>query len=408
MPPRTDRATPTHGAGAARDPATAQAGSRNPGCASSEPGRADAPVPRDEGATSCPQFRYAISPEGLYESSLRCFKGTDWKRSVAAFELNAWERCLRLSDELVSGTYEARPPKRFTITRPKRRPCLSVGIRDRVYQRSLCDNVVYPAMTGSLIPANCACQAGKGTDYARARLVKMLKRHWHHHGTAGYVLQMDVAGYYPNMRHDRVLELFARRLDPDSYGHVEAILSRQYAGDVGFEPGSQLVQIAGIAALDGLDHMVKERLHVKAYIRYMDDMLCLGETREGLERVRDAAAAWLEPMGLRLHPSKTRIQRIDRRIPWLGFTFELKPTGFVCVRAKPAKMRDARRRLKRVADAVRRGSMTPEKADEIAGTMTRYLRHNCSGRGQPAKMEEYWKTLRKEGAWNTGARPISA
>ena len=256
--------------------------------------------------------------------------------------------------------------------------------------------------------ANCACQAGKGTDYARARLVKMLKRHWHHHGTAGYVLQMDVAGYYPNMRHDRVLELFARRLDPDSYGHVEAILSRQYAGDVGFEPGSQLVQIAGIAALDGLDHVVKERLGVKAYIRYMDDMLCLGETREGLERVRDEVSAWLEPMGLWLHPSKTRVQRIDRRIPWLGFTFELKPSGFVCVRAKPAKMRDARRRLKRVADAVSRGSMTPEKADEIAGTMTRYLRRNCSGRGQPAKMEEYWKTLRKGGAWNTGARPISA
>lgn len=396
MPPRTDKATPNHGAGAARDPATAQAGSRNPGRESGESGRADAPVPRDEGAISCPQLRYAISPEGLYESSLKCFHGTDWKSSVAAFELNAWKRCLKLSEELTSGTYEARPPKRFTITRPKRRPCLSVGIRDRVYQRSLCDNVVYPAMTRSLIPANCACQAGKGTNYARARLVKMLKRHWHHHGTEGYVLQMDVAGYYPNMRHDKVLECFARRLDPESYGHVEAILSRQYAGDVGFEPGSQLVQIAGIAALDGLDHTVKERLGVKAYIRYMDDMLCLGETREGLERVRDGVAAWLAPMGLSLHPSKTRIQRIDRRIPWLGFTFELKPTGFVAVRCKPEKVRDERRRLRRIAQTAARGAIPQAKADEIADAAVRRLRHTCTSRADPAKLERYWKRVKEE------------
>lgn len=337
-----------------------------------------------------------MSPEGLYEASQKCFHGTDWKQSVAAFELNAWERCVRLSDELMDGTYRAREPKRFTITRPKRRPCLSVGIRDRVYQRSLCDNVVYPAMAKSLIPANCACQKGKGTDYARERLKKMLRRHWHHHGTEGYVLQMDVAGYYPNMRHDVVMGKFARKLDEETCARVEAILSRQYAGDVGFEPGSQLVQIAGISALDGLDHFIKERLHVKGYVRYMDDMLCLGETRERLEEVRDEIARYLDGIGMRLHPTKTRIQRLDRRIPWLGFTYELKPSGFVCVRCKPAKVRDDRRRLRRIADAVAAGTVSPQKADEIAYTCIRRLRRNCSNRADPAKLEEYWKQTKGE------------
>ena len=358
--------------------------------------RADASILRDEDAISRPQLPYAISPEGLYESALKCFHGTDWKRSVAAFELNAWERCQKLSEELVSGTYAPRPPKRFTITRPKRRPCLSVGIRDRVYQRSLCDNVVYPAMVRSLIPANCACQKGKGADYARTRLAKMLKRHWHHYGTEGYVLQMDIAGYYPNMRHEVALDKFAKHLDASSYARVKAILAHQYAGEVGFDPGSQLVQIAGIAALDGLDHFIKERLRIKAYVRYMDDMLCLGETREELEEARDAIAGYLAGLGMRLHPSKTHIQRIDRRTPWLGFTYELKPTGFVCVRCKPAKMRDNRRRFKRYADAIERGSLTVAKADEIAYTTIRYLRRNCSGRADPAKLERYWKTLTKE------------
>ena len=393
MPSPTGRATPTYGAVVDRDPAIALAGSRTPGCESNESGWVDASIPRDGGAISYPQLEYTISTEGLYESALKCFHGTDWKRSVAAFELNAWERCQKLSEELTADIYKPRPPKRFTLTRPKRRSCLSVGIRDRVYQRSLCDNVVYPAMVRGLIPANCACQKGKGTDYARQRLVKMLKRHWHHHSIDGYALQMDIAGYYPNMRHEVALAKFAKHLDASSYERVKAILTYQYAGEVGFDPGSQLVQIAGIAVLDGLDHFVKEQLRVKAYIRYMDDMICLGKTCEELEVAKGAIDEYLAGLGMALHPSKTRIQRINRRIPWLGFTYQLKPTGFVYVRCKPAKMRDNRRRFKRLAKAVSLGTLTQAKADEIVYTTIRYLRKNCSGRAEPVKLEQYWKTL---------------
>lgn len=395
-PPPTEEATPKNGAAAGCGPATAPAGSRNPGCESSESGQADAPVPRDEGAISRLQLDYALSPEGLYEAAHECFKGTDWKRSVAAFELNCAERCISLSHELVSDAYSPRPPKRFQITRPKRRDCLSVGIRDRVYQRSLCDNVVYPAMTRSLIPANCACQKGKGTDAARMRLVKMLKRHWHHCGTGGYVLQMDIAGYYPNMSHSVALDAFKSKLSEPAYLRVKAILEHQYAGDTGFVAGSQMVQIAGISVLDGLDHYIKERLRVKPYIRYMDDMVCLGVTRSELEQVRDSVAEYLSGIGMRLHPSKTRIQRVSRRIPWLGYTFELKGTGFVAVRAKPEKVRDDRRRLKRIADAAASGGIAWDKAEEVASETVRRLERNCSGRADPEKMSKYWKKLREE------------
>lgn len=44
----------------------------------------------------------------------------------------------------------------------------------------------------------------------------------------------------------------------------------QYAGDSGYNPGSQMVQIVGISLLDPVDHYVKEKLHVKRYIRYWD------------------------------------------------------------------------------------------------------------------------------------------
>lgn len=394
MPLRTAEAILKNGAVIDCYPVNASTGSRNPNCESSESGQADASVLRDEAAIR--RLQYALSPEALYLSALKCFHGTDWKSSVAAFELNVSEKCLNLSDELIQGIYIPRTPKRFELTRPKRRPCLSIGIRDRVYQKSLCDNIIYPVMSKALIPANCACQKNKGTDTARARLVKMLKRHYHHYGTIGWVLEMDIAGYYPNMQHGVANNTLERYLDPYTFARVKNILSFQYSGDTGFDPGSQLVQIVGISVLNGLDHFIKEQLHVRGYIRYMDDMVCLSNSREELERVLSEVTTYLGSIGMHLHPTKTRIQKITYRVPWLGFTYELKDTGYVVVRAKPAKIRDSHRRFRRLIKAVSHGTITIEKANEIAWNTIRYLRRNCSCRADPIKMECYWKNLVKE------------
>lgn len=93
---------------------------------------------------------------------MACQRGTMWKASVSAWSLDGWERCVRLSRELIGGAYRPSPPRRFTITHPKRREIVSIGIRDRVYQRSLVDNAVYPVMTRSLVRENCACQGARG------------------------------------------------------------------------------------------------------------------------------------------------------------------------------------------------------------------------------------------------------
>ena len=50
-----------------------------------------------------------------------------------------------------------------------------------------------------------------------------------------------------------------------------------------FVPGSQIVQIVGITALDKLDHYIKERLRIEFYIRYMDDFVILSESKERLK-----------------------------------------------------------------------------------------------------------------------------
>ena len=117
-----------------------------------------------------------IGYDALYDSMMKCIKGVLWKDSVASFYLRAGENISRLERELKNGTYKAKPMKHFMVTSPKPREIASVAFRDRVYQRSLNDNVVYPVMTRSFIYDNYACQKGKGTDAARNRLKEFLRK----------------------------------------------------------------------------------------------------------------------------------------------------------------------------------------------------------------------------------------
>lgn len=135
----------------------------------------------------------------MFESMQKCKKGVMWKGSAAHYVLNGLEETLKLEKQLKTGTYKARQTTKFRVTYPKPRDIVSICFRDRVYQRSLNDNAIYPAMTKSFIQHNCACQKDKGTDYARAVLDEFLHRHYRKYGRAGGVLQVDVHGYYPNI-----------------------------------------------------------------------------------------------------------------------------------------------------------------------------------------------------------------
>ena len=154
----------------------------------------------------------------------KCKKGVMWKGSAAHYVLNGLEETLKLEKQLKTGTYKARQTTKFRVTYPKPRDIVSICFRDRVYQRSLNDNAIYPAMTKSFIQHNCACQKDKGTDYARTVLDEFLHRHYRKYGRAGGVLQVDVHGYYPNMKHQVAKDKFKKHLEPDIYKRAEAVL----------------------------------------------------------------------------------------------------------------------------------------------------------------------------------------
>lgn len=366
--------SPTQACGAAAERSETGAGSRDPEPERAEQHRGDARTagtcraivrPGPTPPTLEPGEMNRIAGFfALRESARKCKRGTIWKDSVASHMLNLSERTLLLSRKLADGAFECGATREFRITRPKRRTIVSVGFADRVFQRSLNDNSIYPRMVRGFVKDNAACQQDKGTDYARERLKEFMRRHYRRHGPNGWVCQMDVAGYYPNMRHEVAEAAFARKLPPEVMALAVKVLRSQYPGEVGYNPGSQMVQIAGISVLDPLDHVAKDRLGIHCYIRYMDDAVAILPTREEAERAMAAFGDTLHNLGFELNPKKSRVYPLRDGIEFLGFDFHLTDTGKALMFVKPSNVKDMRRRIARMAGLSRRGRIMRADVDE--------------------------------------------
>ena len=326
---------------------------------------------------------------------MKCKRGVLWKPSTMHYDLNAVEETHRMLNKLQSGKWKNGKPKPIRILYPKKRDGLSISFKDRVYQRSINDNVLYPAMQRSFILDNCACQKGKGIDFARKRLKKHLWNHYYHHGINGYVLQIDIKGYYPNMRHSAVKEKFKRALPDDVFAAVCDVLDTQYVGDVGYNPGSQMVQIAGISLLDDLDHYCKERLHVKHYLRYMDDILIIHEDKECLTLILAETERKLREIGFEIHKDKTHITPLSKGFTFLGFEYKLTKTGKVIMTLNSANIKHERKKLRRLVNKAKRGEITKAKADECFKS---WCANASKGNSYKLieRMKEFYKELWRE------------
>ena len=331
----------------------------------------------DDGRTPMRPIRLARRPsidtesvigcEALYRSAKKCWKGVSRKYSAQKYSLNVIAETVKLHRALASGRYKEGATHIVKITYPKPRTALAITFRDRVYQRSLNDNALYPQMVRGFIAGNMACQKGKGTTAARQFFKAMLRRAFLKYGTNRFqILCGDIKGYYDNMVHAVTERLVAKKCDEWTAAKTIETLERQYRfhGDTGYNPGSQMVQIAGISYLDPFDHFTKEVLRRDLYVRYMDDTRTIGAPDEDMESVKCEMAKELARVGLYFHPDKTRIIRGSDGILFLGFVFRVTDTGRVRVYRDPDKVKALRRKFRRLANKVRRGEAEAEVIDE--------------------------------------------
>lgn len=303
-----------------------------------------------------------IGEDALYDSMVKCAKGVKWKGTVAYYRHHWPDEIGKLSKQLHDGSYKERRAKFFTVTEPKRREIMSIHYRDRIFQRSLNDVAIYPQVSKYFIEDNFACQKGKGTDAARDKLKLYLHQFFRDHGADGYVLKIDIKGYYPNMDHEFAERMFREYMDDETYQMAQRVLSR-LPGEVGYNPGSQIVQIVGITALDKIDHFIKEQLKVDYYIRYMDDFVLIHQSREYLQHCLEEITRRLGEQKMETHEKKTFIQPMTRPILFLGFQYRFTESGKLIILVDPKKVKHERKKIMRMVTLVKKGKLTKHDVD---------------------------------------------
>jgi RNA-directed DNA polymerase len=134
--------------------------------------------------------------------SARCGKPLTAER--AAFEVDLEENLFRLQNELVTGTYLPDPYRTFYVTEGVRRKISAARFRDRVVHHAL-HRVIEPLFEREFIFDSYACRAGKGTHRAADRCRHFLRRY-------PYVLQADIARFFPSVDHAILEALLGRRI----------------------------------------------------------------------------------------------------------------------------------------------------------------------------------------------------
>jgi len=273
----------------------------------------------------------------------------------------------RLQHELEGGDYRPGPYHTFTIREPKERQIAAAPFRDRVVHHAVCA-ALEPVFERRYIHDSYACRKDKGSHQA-------LRRAWSFTRQGGWFLKCDVAKYFDSVDHD-VLKTLVRGLFKDArfLALLERIIDHNAPHNMpgkGLPIGNLTSQYFANLYLDGLDHFIKERLHMNRYVRYMDDFLCFADTKVELQCVLGEVRDFLEGRRcLRLKEQKCYLAPMMQGVPFLGM--RLYP-GIMRL-SRPSLVR-CRRKLKRREDAFAAGCITEAALIQSVGSLIAHITH---------------------------------
>lgn len=134
-----------------------------------------------------------------------------------------------------------------------------------------------------------------------------------------YCLKVDISKFYPNIDHDILKQQLERKIKDQRLLSLLFKIVDSVPG-TGVPIGSYLSQYLANFNLAYFDHYLKEELHLKYVVRYMDDIIILSDSKEHLHEVRKKMDEYLQTR-LNLHlKDNWQVFPVDARgVDFIGF-----------------------------------------------------------------------------------------
>lgn len=244
---------------------------------------------------------------------------------------------LALQNMLIDKTYQTSPYDIFRVYEPKERIVYRLPyFPDRILHYAVM-NVVKDIWVSTFTADTYSCIEGRGIHLASRKLSEALRDR----EATRYCLKIDIIKFYPSVDHDILKQIVRKKIkDKDLLWLLDEIIDSA----PGLPIGNYLSQYLANLYLAYFDHWIKEKMRVKHYFRYADDMVILASSKAELHWLLAQIREYLSfHLGLRIKGNYQVFPVASRGIDVLGYVHYHTHT----LLRKPIKKRFARMLAKR-------------------------------------------------------------
>lgn len=256
--------------------------------------------------------------ENLLEAWRKVQLGKRYRPAIVRLRVGIEETLFDIQERLAAHTWTPAPCRTFRILEVKPRTIDAPAVQDCIVHHAVV-NALEPWFERRFIVDSYACRKGKGTHAASLRTREFMRRASAEWGSP-YVLKADIASYFASINHDRLLSILPRiTSDKDVLWLFERIVKHNGYEERGLPLGCLTSQWLANLYLDALDHFVKDDMGLRYYVRYMDDFVLIGPSKEWCWTVLDNIRDFVEKSLLLRLNLKTGVWPISRGIDFVGY-----------------------------------------------------------------------------------------
>lgn len=269
-------------------------------------------------------FDLIVAYDNLTLAFWKAQRGKAARDEIIRYRENLQNNLLDMRSRLMENSFPIGVYHYFKITDPKERLICAASFNERILHHAIM-NICEPVFERYAIYDTYACRKLKGSHNAvrRARTFA---------GKSRYYLKLDIAKYFDSVDHailiDRLWRIYKDTRLMELFDKI--ISSYETNHGKGLPIGNLTSQHFANFYLGFFDHYIKEQLKSRLYIRYMDDFLLFGESKDEMKSHLKAIRAFLrselklelkndirlnknaegiEFLGYRVYPDKIRLSK---------------------------------------------------------------------------------------------------
>lgn len=301
----------------------------------------------------------------IYEKEIK--RNVKNKKKLYNFEKNKFQNLVEVYNDLKNNHYKIEHYNIFLIREPKKRIVMSLNIHDKIINHYVTKFILIPKLEKYLDIRNIATRKNMGTDYGIKLLKKYLELTKKYDNV--YVLKIDISKYFYNIDHDILKSMLLKDLTEEEYEIIATIINStnekyvhkviekyqnndqslpNYEQNKGLPIGNLTSQFLSIFYLHSLDHFIIHNLHLKYYVRYMDDIIILSTNKKYLEKCLQIIEERLNNIyKLQVNKKKTKIINAKNGFVFLGYSFQLYNKKTI-IKIRQETMKKIKHRIKHV------------------------------------------------------------